>query len=366
MLNRIQAFRFTAGITRAAILTCAFSIISAGPPAGWTAAGWSAIGPPAPFTVGKTAAAPGSLYYIATSIPGDVIYLAGNLPLIISVPHGGGLSPDIPDRKASWGFINKNNDDATIELALDIVRAIGEKTGGKFPHVVINNLTRAKIDQNRGWGKDGNPTTGRGGEAWKDFHHRFIGSTAIPAVLNAFGSGLFIDLHGKPDWYGADVIIGYNLSAWQLSNSDRHLDTSKKNYAAKSSIGFLSKKLEGWTGFSELLRGRVSFGSLLQKGLDELGRVRQRRYFAVPRLDYRKPLMNLSGGYNLKAFCGLTDGSIDNPYRYTESRFISGFQLEVSRGLRVKNPRLRADFAATVADAVIAYIEKNFGFRLLP
>lgn len=319
---------------------------------------------PAPFTVGKTNAMPGSLYSISASTPGDVVYLAGDLPVIISVPHGGCLAPDIPDRKASWGFINKDDDDATIELALDIVEAIRKKTGGNYPHVVINNLARAKIDQNREWGKDGNPTTGRGGDAWKDFHERFIGSVAIPALLKNFGSGLFVDLHGKPDGYGADVIIGYNLTAQNLSNSDRHLDTSKKNYAAKSSLRFLSGKRGAKTGFAELLRGRESFGSLLQKGLDEMNRAYGAGYTAVPRHEYRKPIVNLSGGYNLKAFCGVKDGPIDNPYRYTESRFISGFQLEVSRGLRARNPRLRAEFAGKVADAVIAYLERNFGMRV--
>lgn len=371
-MKKRRAFRIRPiCIPLAAALACAFAIFAATARPEQKAggeAGSFALPSPVPFTIGKTGAHPGTLYSISTSAPGDVVYLAGNLPIIISVPHGGSANPGIPDRKGSWGFINKNDDAGTIELALDLVRALGEKTGGKFPHVIINNISRAKIDQNREWGGDGNPTAGRGSDAWKDFHERFTGSVAIPAVLDTFGTGLFIDLHGKPDGYGSDVIIGYNLTASNLSNSDGHLNTSKKNYADKSSLRFLSRKLGKKIAFAELMRGNTrgheSFGSLLQRGLDEMSGRYKKKFTAVPRHDYRKPLLNLSGGYNLRAFCGVKDGSIDNPYRYTESRFISGFQLEVSRELRTKSPLLRKDFARKVADAVTAYLERNFSHRI--
>ena len=122
----------------------------------------SILAAPQPYAIGKTVAVPGTCYSIGTSTPGDVVYLAGDLPLIISVPHGGSLSPNIPSRKGRCGFINTNDDDATIDLALDIVAAIRTSTNGGYPHVIINNLSRTKIDQNRERGKDCNPTTGRG------------------------------------------------------------------------------------------------------------------------------------------------------------------------------------------------------------
>lgn len=363
--NRRTAL-FFAGLLCAACVRPATPVMQ--DPAG---RGTGTIQPAHPYSIGKTSPDPGALYSIDTSTPGDVVYLAGNLPLIISVPHGGSLKPDIlPDRRGSWGFINKNDDDATIELAMDIVRAIREKKKGACPHVIINNLSRTKIDQNRGWGMDNNPTTGRGGAAWKDFHERFIAAVAIPAVLRQYGSGLFIDLHGKPEEFGADIIVGYNLTAAELSNSDRHLNTGKKTYPDRSSIRFLSKKLAATATFAELLRGNrpghESFGSLFQKELDGFNRAYGKNYSVVPRHDLKKPFLNLSGGYNIKAFCGVRDRSFDNPYRYTASRFISGFQIEVSRGIRVKDARLRGKFARALAEALIAYIESNFGIGITP
>jgi hypothetical protein len=323
---------------------------------------------PTPFTVGKTVAVPGTIYSIDTSASGDVVYLAGNLPLIISVPHGGTLAPPIPERKGPWGFINKQDDVGTIDLACDLIRAIMDRTNGKYPHVVINNISRAKIDQNRGWGEDRNPTSGRGGEAWKDFHERFIASVAIPEVLKQYNTGLFIDLHGKPDTYGADIIIGYNLTARDLSNSDKMLNSSKKSYADKSTLRFLAKKLAAVVDFAELLRGATrnheSFGSLLQMGMNDINRDYKKKYSVIPRHDLKHPFVNLSGGYNIQTYCGVRHGADDNRYGYTPSRFISGFQIEVCREIRIKNRSLRIDFARKLADAVIAYVERNLNIKM--
>lgn len=324
-----------------------------------------------PFTIGKTIPIPGKRYTIATSHAGDVIYLAGNLPMILSVPHGGNLVPsDIPNRKSFCNGIavNKNNDAKTIELAYDIIKAIHEKTHGKYPHVIINHISRAKIDQNRGWGVDCNPTSGRGGQAWKDFHESFIGSVAIPEVLKTNNTGLFIDLHGKPDNYGADIMVGYNLTATDLSNPDHKLNTPEKAYVEKSSIRFLSKKLREETDFAGLLRGKnhmhENFGSLLQVGVDELNRNHKKKYAVSPRHDLKSPILNLSGGYNIQAFCGVRDDDLDNKYGFTDSRFISGFQLEVCREIRTKNPQIRMAFAKKVVNAVFIYMDKNFKIKL--
>ena len=59
-------------------------------------------------------------------------FLKGELPLIISVPHGGYMKPgNIPERT---GRVAKNQDIYTIEIAYEIIREIHELTG-KYPHV---------------------------------------------------------------------------------------------------------------------------------------------------------------------------------------------------------------------------------------
>ena len=77
-------------------------------------------------------------------------HFTGNIEIIISIPHGGSLAPkSIPNRKCQCA--NKNHekcpvvwvsDDLTIDLGLEIAKAIREHCGGD-PHVVINHLWRS-------------------------------------------------------------------------------------------------------------------------------------------------------------------------------------------------------------------------------
>jgi hypothetical protein len=379
------SLKHDAYITLAALLTCAAALVSSckrsqdtfpfflPPPDGEK---YTFTLPAAsPYTIGSTEAEPGTLYYIDTGDPGDTVYLAGDLPVIITVPHGGAAAPDdIPDRATDCeSSISTGNDANTIDLACDIVEAIMNMTHGKYPHVIINNLSRSKIDQNRGWGEDCNPVDGRGGQAWTDFHERFTGSVAIGAVLDRFGTGLYIDLHGKPNsgspdysLYWESVMIGYNLYGSVLSNSDDTLNVPANGYIEKSSLRFLSAYTSSRIDFAELLRGKVyqheSFGSLLQKGLNAINRKYDKDYSVVPSAYLKAPtLLYLSGEYNIQAFCGVKDGSMDNMYGYTGSRFISGFQLEVCHDIRDGDPpALRKDFARKVAYAIRKYLARHY------
>jgi len=67
------------------------------------------------------------VYVAGDSTPGEVSFgyqnrsefVAGNLPVIIVVPHGGRLRPDsIPDRNASWGIVGSS---ATTDCMLRAV-----------------------------------------------------------------------------------------------------------------------------------------------------------------------------------------------------------------------------------------------------
>jgi len=83
---------------------------------------------------------PGNIYLDST---GYVAYRAGNLPLIISSPHGGSLQPDsIPDRTCS-GCVTVG-DAYTKTIAEGMYDEIFKKTGC-YPHVIINLLHRKKI-----------------------------------------------------------------------------------------------------------------------------------------------------------------------------------------------------------------------------
>lgn len=78
-----------------------------------------------------------------------VTYHPGNLPLIITAPHGGYLKPnDIPDRKPK----NKTvliGDMYTTDIAFAISDAVADQCHGARPHVVVFHVSRRKVDANR-------------------------------------------------------------------------------------------------------------------------------------------------------------------------------------------------------------------------
>ena len=90
-----------------------------------------------------------------------VEYVPGGLPIIVTVPHGGSLSPDsdIPDRQNGCNspceYIGCAEPDAacpisvlkdmnTAEFALALSDSLFSATGMR-PHVVYNHLHRTKV-----------------------------------------------------------------------------------------------------------------------------------------------------------------------------------------------------------------------------
>ena len=72
----------------------------------------------------------------------NVEFRYGNTPFIIVVPHDGSTEPTtIPDR-------NGNIDRATNtrKAAEQLAYFLNGFSGGKFPHLIVNNLHRSKMD----------------------------------------------------------------------------------------------------------------------------------------------------------------------------------------------------------------------------
>ncbi|MGQ0715058.1 MAG: hypothetical protein ACT4PJ_15260 [Gemmatimonadaceae bacterium] len=145
-------------------------------------------------------------------------YSAGQLPIIITAPHGGALRPaEIADRTYRTTVTDLN----TTELARAIDSAFVRRTG-KPVHVIMVHLHRTKLDANR------DITEAAQGDAeaetaWRDFH-RFV-NDAKEAVDRDHEAGFYIDLHG----HGRTLSVHSPLS------------------------------------FSELLRGPVSLGTLFER-----------------------------------------------------------------------------------------------------
>ncbi|MBT8218188.1 MAG: T9SS type A sorting domain-containing protein [Bacteroidia bacterium] len=204
----------------------------------------------------------GQIYEPGTTYSGTndyVRYQAGNLPLIISVPHGGAQKPaSIPDRSCSGCVVI--NDSYTMELGIAVKEAIYDLTGC-YAHLVINDLHRSKMDANRDIVE-----AARGNEeaekAWKEYH-AFLDSANL-AAIREWDRGLVIDLHG----HGHDIQrleIGYRISSSELRMTDSELDNS--DISDESSIRTLVDSSS--LSLSEIIRGNSSLGDLLHvRGFD--------------------------------------------------------------------------------------------------
>jgi hypothetical protein len=179
-------------------------------------------------------------------------YFSGELPVVISAPHGGRLKPGhVADR--SYGAMSEDLN--TMDLAMRIRDAIRAETGS-YPHIIVSQLHRSKLDPNREIleAAQGDPYAER---AWWEFQ-TFIDEASL-RVQEEFGEGFYIDLHGHGH-PNQRLELGYMLSASDLTRSDEELDVGF--YIDKSSFRALGSK--PGVDFADLIRGPLSLGTLLE------------------------------------------------------------------------------------------------------
>jgi hypothetical protein len=289
---------------------------------------------------------PGQAYYGRSNY---VEYIAGDMPVIFSVPHGGSLTPvEIPDRRptAPSDDFATVSDANTEELALDVARAFRHYFGHS-PHLIICRLKRTKIDCNRDidQGTAGNRYAQ---QAWKEFHDYI--DIASNSVVKSMGRGFYIDLHGQSHPIKR-VELGYLLKPEQLTNTDAVLD--QPGYAAQSSIRTLASRVS--IPFSQLLRGSNSFGGLLlANGYPAVPNPAMPNPWTSPNPDHAsgEPLEYFGGGYNTRMHGSIGSGGL-----------IDGVQMEVNYDVR-ETVANRAKFAAALAKTMDAFFFKHFGMDL--
>ncbi len=270
-------------------------------------------------------------------------YIAGDLPLIFSAPHGGSLTPSVLSNRTCTGVSDcATVTDSNTEEAAQAIQLVFRNYYGHYPHVIICRLDRIKIDCNRNLVEGTEVSAGvpdhLAEDPWNDFNN-FIGA-ATNSVITRTGRGFYIDLHGQGHTIQR-LELGYLLSATQLTNSDATLDST--TYINQSSIRTLGHNVA--VPFSQLLRGSNSFGGLMYtKG-----------YPAVP-----SPLMPdpgagnpyFDGGYNTAIHGSDSGGPID------------GLQIEANyNGVR-DTAQNRTNYAIAIAQTLDFIFTNYYGIDL--
>ena len=264
-----------------------------------------------------------------------VEYRVGTLPIVITVPHGGFLTPSlIPDRTCNDPVTV--TDAYTIETAEKISAALFSATGF-YPHIVICNLNRSKLDCNRTLA-EGACGNSRAETAWNEYHN-FITTAKNAANLQYNNKIFLVDLHG----HGHDIQrieLGYLLSSAELRYTDATLNTTA--YINQSSIKNLAlNNIYNYT-HAELLRGPKSMGTLLAL----------ENYPAVPSQQDPYPLATESyfnGGYTTEIHTCFNPNSTTN-----------GLQMELNYNIR-SSITSRTNFAEKFKDVILEYVKTHIG-----
>lgn len=259
--------------------------------------------------------------------------IVGDMPLVISVPHGGLVHAEaIADRDCNdVGRVVRGVDRHTMETARAIERVFLRKYG-KRPTFIIAHLSRRKVDQNREirLATCGDPV----GEAAWHYYHASVDS-ALAYTVGQFGHSAFIDLHGHGH-ANQRLELGVMLTKDHLQDAyrDRHLDALAKR---SSLYNYLVHHPH--VAFKDIIFGRHAFGSLLYR-------------HGVPATPARQDPHPVG---DEKFFSG---GYITERYTSADYPTVYGWQIECHyRGIR-DNEANREAFAEALGKAYYGFTDK--------
>jgi len=292
-----------------------------------------------PLLRAATPARPDTPAAPAAKIPGTayfgtarhVEYVAGDLPLVLTAPHGGRLRPaSLADRKDGSLEMDAN----TQELARALAAAVHARTGAHL-HLVASLLHRVKLDPNREIKEaaQGDP----GAElAWREFHAAVAG--ALAAAVARHGFAFLVDLHGHSHPI-ARLELGYGLSTAQLNVADAAFDRS--GVIAVSTFRDLHARRGG--SAATLLRGPRSLGALFAA----------QGYDVVPSPAAPQPGNNpyFSGSYIVRHHTAAPHAAA-----------VSGLQIECHRNGVRDTEENRAKFARAAADILLTFLQENYAY----
>lgn len=196
---------------------------------------------------------------LVSSVAADdqlLILRDGELPLVISAPHGGRL--EVPGatvrkgeglKKGASGFFT-GRDTGTEELALRVVELLDDKLSGRVS-CVISRVHRRYVDFNRP------PEIGVEHQAARvvhDSYHEALRS-AVQRVRTRHGRGLLVDIHGQ----GSAASTAFRGTNNGLTvKALREQFTDRAHIGPTSLMGLLQQR--GWTVHPDPFAGKEQSG----------------------------------------------------------------------------------------------------------
>jgi len=244
-------------------------------------------------------------------------YYQGNLPIIISVPHGGTLKiEEIPERMSGIRGIDKN----TIEIAEELIEQIKrkyllQKNDPKLPSFVFSLVSRSQIDLNREKSTAYVNTSMLAKNIYQFYHSKL--EEYIYHNLKIFNKSLLIDIHGfesdkrPPGFRDVELILGTN-----------NLKTLFPESKPKREHG-------------NNVRGKII------KRFNKIG-------------------IQIAPGHHLRREFVLTGGYITKKYGATNIKNSQSIQIEFSDKIRIHDKELRKKALCNLTEIIFNEIEKDF------
>jgi len=240
-----------------------------------------------------------------------VTVIPGDLPIILSAPHGGRTEvPGVPPRRGDGvpDFVTER-DTNTLEVTLALAAAIEAALGAK-PHVVVARVERKYVDLNRP--ADAAYESKEVAPIYDAYHAAL--DAAGKKVQADWGRGLLLDVHGQKD----------------------AVDTIYRGTADGKTVTLLTKRF----GRAALVGEKSLLGVLEAKGYKILPGCKD---------DDQKETKKYGGGHIVRTYGSHTAHGID------------AIQLEIGKDLREKanHEKLVADVTAAVKTFAKEYLPEK-------
>lgn len=198
----------------------------------------------------------GPLIVVAEDGSELVVSQLGDLPVVISAPHGGNLEiPGVPPRKGDGleagpaGF-RVVRDGGTEELALEVARQLAERMKGR-PSFVISRVHRRYVDFNRPPEIAVEHAQAR--VVYVQYHTAV--ADAVRTIREKHGLGLLIDIHGQ----GSSAETVYRGTSNGLTVTGLRKQFGEEFHAGENSLLALLKK-RNWKVHPDPFDGKEQSG----------------------------------------------------------------------------------------------------------